>query len=153
MPSDPVFLKAYKALATKIAADYSSGYSGLYMTATGRVIRGIIPEAPILPFASIFFVETSESAGPVLTRYSGTMTFEIYAFAGGDTITERADAAVRLGADMMNAINTDRSLGLAGAIDDVVCNFTHLEGDRIGVPHAGVAFVQALVTFQSDRGV
>ena len=153
MPSDPVFLSTYKALATKIAADYAAGYSGLDLSVAGSVVRGIIPEAPILPFASIFFVETAENAGPVLTRYSGTMTFEIYAFAGGDSITERADAAIRLGADCMNAITADRSLGLAGAIDDVLCNFTHLEGDRIGVPYAGVAFIQCQVTFQADRGV
>ena len=148
---DAVFVKTWKAIQTAIAVNYAAGYSGLNLT--NRVIRGAIPEAPMLPYASIFLLDNVETAGPVLTRYSGKMIFEIYAFAAGSDVTSRTDNALNLGADIINALTADRSLGLAGAIDDLICSIAALDGDRLGVPSSGVAFLNVSVTFQSDRGV
>tara|TARA_Y100000310_G_scaffold337545_1_gene424850 strand:+ start:403 stop:861 length:459 start_codon:yes stop_codon:yes gene_type:complete len=150
---DPVFIQADKAIAAAIAANYAAGYSGLDLSATGSVVRGIIPDAPVLPFASLFLIDVVESQGPTLGRYQGTMTFEIYAFCAGDSITERTDKAGQLAADIIKSITIDRSLGLSGAIDDVLCSFRALEGDKIGIPRSGCAFVQCAVTFQSQYGV
>ncbi|MBG89538.1 MAG: hypothetical protein CMO80_21945 [Verrucomicrobiales bacterium] len=107
----------------------------------------------MVPYASVFLVDSLEETGPVLTRYSGNMVFEIYAFAGGGTLIQRMDRALQLGADIINSLTSDRSLGLAGQTDDILCSISALDGDRFGIPGAGVAFIQATVTFQSDRGV
>jgi hypothetical protein len=150
---DPVFIQADKAIATAIAANYAGGFSGLDLSAAGSVIRGIIPEPPILPFASLFLIDVIEQQGPTMGRYQGSMTFEIYAFCAGDSITERTDKAGQLAADIIKAITIDRSLGLGGAVDDCLCSFRAIEGDKIGIPHSGCAFVQCVVTFQSEYGV
>tara|TARA_Y100001963_G_scaffold89819_1_gene123985 strand:- start:3299 stop:3751 length:453 start_codon:yes stop_codon:yes gene_type:complete len=148
---DSVFVATWKKIAQIIEADYTSGYSGLNLT--GRVIRGTLPEAPIIPYAAVFLIDSVENAGPVLTRYSGTMEFEIYVFAGGGDLAERTDNALQLAADVMNQLTADRSLGLSGKIDDIVNSVAALDGDRFGIDKTGVAFIKSIVTFQSDRGV
>ena len=149
--ADPIFIQADKAIASAIAANYASGYSGLDLSGAGSVVRGIIPDAPVLPFASLFLIDVIEQQGPTMGRYQGTITFEIYGFAAGDTITERTDKASQLAADMIKAITSDRSLG--NIVDDCLCSFRALEGDKIGIQGAGVGFVQVQVTFQSQYGV
>ena len=148
---DPIFIQADKAISAAISADYTAGYSGLDLSGTGSVVRGIIPDAPILPFASLFLIDCIEQQGPTMGRYQGKITFEIYGFAAGDSITERPDKAAQLASDMIKAITSDRSLG--GIVDDCLCSFTALEGDKIGINGAGVAFVQVIVSFQSQFGV
>jgi len=148
---DPIFIQADKALATAIASDYTAGFSGLDLSGTGSVVRGVIPDAPVLPFASLFLIDVIEQQGPTMGRYQGTMTFEIYGFAAGDNITERTDNASQLAADMIKAITSDRSLG--NIVDDCLCSFRALEGDKIGINGSGVAFIQVQVTFQSQYGV
>ena len=150
MPSDPIYLSAWKQIASLIGADFTSGYSGLDLT--GRVRRGSVASAPMVPSASIFMFDIKEDFGQVLTRYQAEITFEIYAFCGGTDIETRADASSRLGADMINALTSDRTLGLT-TIDDVLCNFIAMDGDSYGVAGVGIAYIEVKVKYQSDRGV
>ncbi|MAF25762.1 hypothetical protein CL634_09350 [bacterium] len=151
MPSDPVYLEAWKKIAELIGVDYAAGYSGLDLT--DRVLRGSMPEAPVVPSACIFMFDVKEDFGQVLTRYQAEITYEIYAFCGGSSLEDRIDTAARLGADMINSLTSDRTLGLAGKIDDVLCSFLAMDGDRYGIDGMAIAYLEIKVKFQSDRGV
>ena len=148
---DTVFVATWKKIADLIEADYTSGYSGYNLT--GRVVRGTLPEAPIIPYCCVFLIDAVERAGPVLTSYSGTMEFEIFAFAGVGDLAERNDNALQLAGDIMNAVSSDRSLGLAGKTDDIINSVAALDGDRFGIEKTGVAFIKTIVTYQSVTGV
>ena len=151
MPSDPVYLEAFKKIADLIGVDFAAGYSGFDLT--GRVKRGIMPQAPMIPSACVFMFDIKEDFGQTLDRYRSEIVFEIYGFCGGSSLEDRMDNACRLGADLINALTADRSLGLAGKTDDVICNFSALEGDRFSIEGVAIAYIEAKVTFQSDRGV
>ena len=152
MPSDPVFLQAQKAIADKIEADYSGGYSGLDLSATGTIVRGAMPDAPMVPSGCVVMLDCMETQGKTLGYYSGTITYEIYGFIGGGDVSDRNDNAIRLGADFINALTTDRSLGLS-TIDDILCSFAALDGDRFGIQSCGIAYVRVEVTFSNSTGV
>ena len=151
MPSDPVYLQAFKAIADLIAVDFASGYSGLDLT--NRVVRGIMPQAPMIPSACVFMFDIKEDFGQSLDRYQAEIVFEIYGFCGGTSLVDRMDNACRLGGDLINALTTDRTLGLNGLTDDVICNFAALEGDRYGIEGIAVAYIEVKVTFQNSAGV
>ena len=57
-------------LKTLIAADYSAGFSGSNLSASGRVIIGAPNGAPLIPSASIIYVDTIERQGRTLGRYA-----------------------------------------------------------------------------------
>jgi hypothetical protein len=107
----------------------------------------------MIPFCAVLFFGAKEEFGQVLTRYQGDMTFELYGFCGGGTVEERIDNATRLSADLINALTSDRTLGLNGLTDDVLCSFEAIEGDRFGIAGVGIAYVEVIVKFQADRGV
>lgn len=151
MPSDPVFLEAFKKIETLIGVDFLGGYSGFDLT--GRVKRGIMPQAPMIPSACVFMFDIKEEFGRTLGRYRSEIVFEIYGFCGGASLQDRMDNACRLGADLINALTADRTLGLAGKTDDVICNFSALEGDRFSIEGVGISYIEVKVTFQSARGV
>ena len=153
MPSDPVFLQAQKAIADAIEANYTSGYSGLDLSATGTIVRGAMPEAPMVPSGCVVMIDCLETQGKTLGYYSGTINYEIYGFIGGGNVSDRNDNAIRLGADFINAITADRSLGLS-TTDDVLCSFAALDGDQYGLGSScGIAYVRVEVTFSNSSGV
>jgi len=150
MPSDPIYLTAWKKIAELIGVDFAAGYSGYDLT--DRVFRGSMAEAPMIPSACIFMFDIREDFGQVLTRYQAEILFEVYGFCGGTTLEDRIDNASRLGADFINALTSDRSLGNIGT-DDVLCNFIAMNGDKYGIDGIGIAYLEIKVKFQSDRGV
>tara|TARA_Y100000310_G_scaffold339598_1_gene432762 strand:- start:506 stop:967 length:462 start_codon:yes stop_codon:yes gene_type:complete len=151
--SDPVYLQAFKAIADLIAVDFSSGYSGLDLSGSGQVVRGIMPQAPMIPSACVFMFDIKEDFGQSLDRYQAEIVFEIYGFCGGTSLVDRMDNACRLGGDLINALTTDRTLGLNGLTDDVICNFAALEGDRYQVEGVAIAYIEVKVKYQSSSGV
>lgn len=151
MPT-PIITETWDALATRCATDFSGGYSGIDLTEA--VYKGRFAEAPAIPSVYIGFISQTQTNGTTLTRYQGTMTFQLYCFTSGSNNYERTDRAVKLGADVQNRILEDRTLGLtAGRIDNIVVQSAAIDGDRYGFNQAGVCILEATITFVSDRGL
>lgn len=148
----PIVLEIWNAIKTKIAVNYAGGFSGLDMTS--RVYQGSYSEAPMIPSCYVIFVDSTEQNGQVLTRYQGSARFQVYCFTSGVNNFERAQLAIKLGADVQKKITDDRTLGLTpGRVDNVICALSALDGDRFGMSTTGIAIVQIDVQFQSDSGV
>ena len=75
--SSPI-VQIENAIKDIIAVDYASGYSGLDLS--GRVIVGEVPDPPMIPFATVQFIDFIEEHGQVLGRYQGDAEFNIAAF-------------------------------------------------------------------------
>lgn len=151
MPS-PIILETWEALATRSAFDYSSGYSGLNMEEA--IYKGRFVEAPAVPSVYIGFISQTQQNGTTLTRYQGSMVFQLYCFTSGSNNYERTKKAVQLGADIQNRILEDRTLGLtAGRVDNIVIQSTAVDGDRYGFNQLGICILEATIDFVSDRGL
>ena len=59
MPSDPIYLTAWKKIAELIGVDFAAGYSGFDLS--NRVLRGSMPEAPVVPSACVFMSDKISS--------------------------------------------------------------------------------------------
>lgn len=151
-PAIPIVLEVWDALKTQIAVDYTASYSGLDLTS--RVFQGRFQDAPLVGAAYVAFVDSSEESGQVLTRYQGTLRFQIYCFNYGDTNYNRTANAIKLGADVHNSLTADRTLGLSpGRIDNIIVATAALDGDEFGMSTLGIAILDIQIRFQSDRGI
>ena len=151
-PAIPIILEVWNAIKTKIEVDFASDYSGLDLT--GRVFQGRFTDAPIVGSAYIAFIDETERNGPSLTRYQGDIRYQIYCFNYGSNNYTRTSAAIKLGADVHNALLADRTLGLAaGRIDNIIVQTAALDGDEFGLNSIGIAVLELTVQFQSDRGI
>ena len=140
-------------LKVVIAQDYTAGFSGYDLSADGSVTTGAVDLAGMIPSASIVYVDTIEAQGRSLGRYQGTMRFQIIAFAGGSSISDRISNALNLAGDVSKSITEDRSLGLAGTIEDVLISRTSLDGQEMGIPAVGISMIELKVTFSNQFGV
>ena len=140
-----------KKIVDLIAVDYSAGYSGVNMT--NNVIRGMVEEPPTVPFACVRFQDAIEEYGPTMGRFRGDAIFEVYAFVGGATFQDRADASLNISSDMITKITANRQLSLGALVDDVKCDFTSVEGDKVGLNSLAIGYIRVIVKFHSDDGV
>tara|TARA_R100001224_G_scaffold51740_2_gene30114 strand:- start:2895 stop:3362 length:468 start_codon:yes stop_codon:yes gene_type:complete len=148
--------RVLEALQSKAATDFTSGYSGLDMR--NSVIIGALLDPPRIPFASVSFIDYSTEQGLNLTSYRMQGRFEIYCFCGGSNLEDRTKNVLNLTSDIIKEITNDRFLGLANpdttrTIDNVICNFTSVEGDRFGLDNVAIGYIEVNVTFQSRTGV
>lgn len=138
------------AIKGKIAADYASDSSGLDLS--NKVVIGAIIEPPYLPYASVVFVQSTSDYGQTMGRYRITANFEIYAFVGGSSVSDRTLNAMDLSSDMIKALTADRQLGIPSIVDDIKCAFTAEDGDRYGIEGIGIGYIQIEVFYQTDTG-
>lgn len=151
LPAIPIVLEVWDAITTQIAVDYAAGYSGLDLS--NAVFQGRFTDAPIIGSAYVAFVDSTESDGQVLTRYQGTLRFQVYCFNFGASNYARTASAIKLGADVHNSLTSDRTLGLSsGRIDNIIVEMAALDGDEFGMNTMGIAILDIRVIFQSDRG-
>jgi len=148
--------RVLEALQSKAATDFTSGYSGFDMR--NSVIIGALLDPPRIPFASVSFIDYSTEQGLNLSSYRMQGRFEIYCFCGGSNLEDRTKNVLNLTSDIIKEITNDRFLGLANpdttrTIDNVICNFTSVEGDRFGLDNVAIGYIEVNVTFQSRTGV
>lgn len=134
-----------------IAVDFSSGESGLDMQ--DKVQIGAIIDPPYVPFACVSFAQATSDFGQSLGRYRITNTFEVYAFVGGGDVEERTVNAMDLVEDMVEALVTNRQIGLNAIVDDIKCAFVAEDGDRYGIEGVGIGYIEVQVYSQSDTGI
>jgi hypothetical protein len=152
MPQSPI-IRIEDAIKTTIAADFSSGYSGLDLT--NKVVIGEVTEPPTVPYATIQFIDFIEEHGQTLGRYQGDAEFNIVCYCGGSSahVDSRRKQAVNLASDIIKSITANRLLGFTdGIVDDVKCSFLARDGDKYGIPNVGIAYIRLMVTRQTDRG-
>lgn len=138
-------------LKTLVNSDFSGGYSGLNLS--DRVVIGAVVSAPQIPSASIVFIDTIEQQGRTLGRYVGESVYQIVCYAGGSNLESRIQNAMNLAGDIQKAITSDRTLGLSGLTEDVIVNFTSLDGEEYGISNAGISLLEVRVSHQSQYGV
>ena len=149
--SNIVHVSILNRLKTLIGADFTSGFSGLNLT--NSVVIGALLNAPLIPSASLIFVDTIEQQGRTLGRYTGESVYQVVCYAGGTDLESRLKNVMNLAGDIQKAITTDRTLGLNGLTEDVIVNFTAVDGEEYGIMHAGVALLEIRVSHQSLYGV
>lgn len=155
MPDSSVY-RILNALKDKTAQDYSSGLSGLNLS--NNVVIGSILEPPQIPYASINFIDFTTEQGRNLASYRMNSRYEIFVFCGGSSIEERTKNVLNLASDVIKSITEDRFLGLrredtTRLIDNVLCNFTAIEGDRYGLDNVAIGYIEVSVPFQSTTGI
>jgi hypothetical protein len=151
--SDSPIIRIEDAIKTTIAANYTTGFSGLDLR--NKVVIGEVPEPPTVPYATIQFIDFVEEHGQTLGRYQGDAEFNIVCYCGGTSahVDSRRKQAVNLASDMIRAITNNRLLGFTdGIVDDVKCSFLARDGDKFGIPNVGIAYIRLMVTRQTDRG-
>ena len=148
---DIIHVQVLSRLKTLTAADFSSGFSGLDLS--GRVVIGAVLNAPQVPSDSIVFIDTIEQQGRTLGRYIGESVYQIVCYAGGDVLETRIKNAMNLAGDIQKAITSDRTLGLSGLTQDVIVNFTALDGEEYGISNTGISLLEVRVSHQSQFGV
>lgn len=134
-----------------IAVDFSGGESGINMS--NRVQIGATIDPPYVPFACVHFAQATSEFGQSLGRYRITNTFEIYAYVGGGDLEERSMNAMDLVEDMVDALVSDRQIGLNSIVDDIKCAFLAEDGDRYGIEGVGIGYIEVQVYSQSDTGI
>ena len=145
--ADIIHVQVLNRLKTLIAADFSSGFSGFDLS--DRVVLGAVIHSPQVPSASIVFVDTIEQQGRTLGRYIGESVYQIVCYAG----ESRIQNAMNLAGDIQKAITSDRTLGLSGLTQDVIVNFTALDGEEYGISNTGISLLEVRVSHQSQFGV
>tara|TARA_Y100000114_G_scaffold127375_1_gene123995 strand:+ start:10281 stop:10742 length:462 start_codon:yes stop_codon:yes gene_type:complete len=152
MSNSPI-IRIEDAIKTTIAANYNAGFSGVNMQS--RVVVGELTDPPIVPYATVTFVDFIEQHGQTLGRYQGDAEFTIVCYIGGSSteLDSRRKQAINLASDMIREITNNRQLGFTdGTVDDVRCSFLARDGDKYGIPNVGIAYIRLLVTRQTDRG-
>ena len=144
-------VKIHKKIAQLIGVSYAGDFSGLDLT--GLVVRGMVDQPPSVPFACVRFEDAIEDYGPTMGRYRGDAIFEIYCFVGGSSFEDRNDVALNISSDMISKITAVRNLSLPDDVDDVKCDFTAIDGDKVGLNGIGIGYVRATIKFQTDNGV
>ena len=149
--ADCRLVDVHKQIASLIGVSFAAGASAVDMT--GRIVRGSTITPPYTPFACVFFVDARENYGPTLDRFQGTARFDIYCYIGGTDEASRNDNALNLSSDMIEALTDNRQLGLAaGKIDDVLCSFTAIDGEKYGLDGIGIGYIQCDVKFVTSTG-
>jgi len=148
--------RVLEALQTKTAQNFSSGYSGVDLR--DSVVLGVLVDPPRTPYASVSFIDYTTEQGLNLSDYRMQARFEVYCFCGGTTLADRTKNVLNLSSDVIKAITEDRWLGLHNpdttrTIDNTICNFTAVEGDRYGLDNVAIGYIEVTVTFQSRTGV
>ena len=154
--SNATIYRVLEALQGKAATDFTAGYSGLDMR--NSVVIGALLDPPRIPYASVSFIDYTTEQGLNLTSYRMSGRFEIYCFCGGADLSDRTKNVLNLTSDIIKEVTEDRFLGLANpdttrTIDNVICNFTAIEGDRFGLDGVAIGYIEVNVTFQSRTGV
>jgi hypothetical protein len=149
--SNTVQVTILNRLKVIIAANYNAGFSGLDLQ--DRVVIGAPIGANQVPSANITFIDTIEQQGRTLGRYLGESVYQIVCYAGGGTLEARVQNAMNLAGDIQKAITSDRTLGLSGQTQDVLVNFTALDGEEYGISQTGISLIEVRVTHQSIYGV
>ena len=149
--TDCRIVKIHKKIQELIGVSYAAGFSGLNLT--GNVIRGMVDEPPVIPFACVRFEDAIEDYGPTMGRYRGDALFEIYCFVGGSSFEDRNDMALNISSDMISKLTAIRNLSLPDDVDDIKCDFTSIDGDKVGLNGIGIGYIRATIKFQSDNGV
>tara|TARA_R100001163_G_C5046730_1_gene183959 strand:- start:764 stop:1231 length:468 start_codon:yes stop_codon:yes gene_type:complete len=148
--------RVLEALQSKTAQNFADGHSGVNLT--DAVVIGTVLEPPQVPYACVQFIDFTTEQGLNLASYRMTARYEIYVFNGGATLQERSKNVQNLTSDVIKSVTADRFLGLTNdsggrLIDNVICNFTTVEGDRYGLDGIAIGYIEAIVTFQSRTGV
>ena len=148
--------RVLEALQTKAAQDFTSEHSGLDMR--NSVVIGALLDPPRAPYASVSFLDFTTEQGLNLASYRMSARYEIYCFCGGSNLADRSKNVLNLTSDIIKAITADRFLGLHNpdttrTIDNVICNFTAIEGDRFGLDGIAIGYIEVTVTFQSRTGI
>lgn len=140
------------AIKTKIAGSFPAGYSGVDLS--NRVVIGALLDPPSIPYASVNFIDYTSEHGLDLGSYRMAGRFEVYCFIGGSSVEERTKNIMNLSSDIIKALTADRFLGLGGGvIDDTLCNFTAVQGDRYGLENVAIGYIEIICPFQSRSGV
>lgn len=151
MPDSRV-TRVLTAIKSKVAQDFSAKSSQLNFT--NACVLGSLDSPPSLPYASVFFVDFQTQHGPTLGRYQATPRFECYIFVGGDSVANRISQTINACSDIIESLTQDRFLGLgSGFIDDVLCNFTAVEGDKYGLEGVGIGYIEINTPYQSSSGI
>lgn len=151
--ADSPIIRIENAVKTTIAGNYAGGYSALDLS--NRVIIGEVTAPPMIPFATVQFQDFIEDDGQALGRYMGDAEFSIVCYAGGTTtaVDSRRQQVINLASDIIRAITANRLLGFTdGIVDDVKCSFLARDGDKLGIPNVGIAYIRLIVRRQTDRG-
>ena len=151
MPDSRVY-RILEAIQRKVAGDFSLKSSGIDMD--GRTILGSVIDPPYVPFGCIHFIDFTTQHGPTLGRYSMMPRFEIYLYVSAPSLPERMKATINLCTDVIENLTADRFLGLdAGTIDDLLCEFTAVDGDKYGLEGVGIGYIEVTTPFQSSTGI
>ena len=151
MPDSRVY-RILEAIQGKVGSDFSLKTSGINLS--NKVILGSVVEPPYVPFACVHFIDFTSQHGPTLGRYQMMPRFEIYVYIGGGSLPERMKAAINLSSDIIENLTADRFLGLGGGvIDDVLCEFTAVDGDKYGLDNTGIGYIEVSTPFQSATGI
>ena len=150
--ADSRVYRVLDAIKGKVAADFTSKSSALDMQ--NKCILGTIVEPPYLPYACANFIDFTTVHGPTLGRYTMTPRYEVYLFVAGSDLPERMRAALHLCSDGIENLTANRCLGLGGGvIDDVLCQFTALDGNKYGIDGVGIGYIEITTPFQSSTGI
>jgi len=121
---------------------------------SNRVIIGTTIDPPYSPFGCCYFIDFTTQHGPSLGRYTMVPRYEIYLYIGGSSLSERMRATMNLCSDVIENLTADRFLGLGGGvIDDVLCEFTAMDGDKFGLEGMGIGYIEVTTPFQSATGI
>tara|TARA_Y100001963_G_C6536616_1_gene333570 strand:- start:4 stop:456 length:453 start_codon:yes stop_codon:yes gene_type:complete len=150
MPDCPM-VQIHKKIVELIAVNYSGLYANVDLT--NNVIRGMVDQPPVVPYGCVRFVDAPEDYGPTMGRFQGTAQFDAFGFIGGGSSTERTDNALNLASDMITKITANRQLSLGTLVDDVLCNFSAIDGEAVGISGVGICLVRISVRFRSETGV
>ena len=149
--ADSRIVTIHKKIAELIGVNYAGGHSGVDFT--DRVIRAVEVDPVMVPMASVKFVDSLEEFGKTLGNYYAKAIFEIYIYQNGSDPISRSDQSLNVCSDMIKALTANRTLGLGGSIvEDVICDFMHLEGDAFGVDGVGIGFIRVSTTYQTPDG-
>jgi hypothetical protein len=150
--ADSRIYQILQAIQGKVAADFTAGASEIDMT--DLCLIGLIDQPTQIPLACCSFLEFTTEHGLHLGSYTMTPRFEVYVFVGGGDVQERIKNAMNLCSDMIKNLTADRFLSLgSGYIDDVLCSFTAIDGDRYGLEGIGIGYIEITTPFQSRTGV
>lgn len=150
--ADSRIFQILEAIQRKCSANFSSKTSGINMDT--RVEIGTVIEPPFMPYGCVSFLDYTTEHGPTLGRYRMLARFEIYLYVGGGDVSERIQGALNLCSDVIESITADRFLGLgSGMLDDVMCDFTAIDGDKYGLEGVGIGYIEVSTPFQSSTGI
>ena len=141
-----------EAIQGKVATDFTTGHSGIDLT--DQCLLGLMDYPSQVPSACCSFLEYTTEHGLHLGSYTMRPRFEVYVYVGGSDVSDRIKNAMNLCSDIIQNLTADRFLSLgSGYIDDVLCSFTAIDGDRYGLEGIGIGYIEITTPFQSRTGI